>query len=41
MFHIAKLIERRYPERASAMIRLLVIASAIGVAAGAAILFLR
>jgi H+/Cl- antiporter ClcA len=41
MLHIARLIKRRYPERASAVIRLLLIASAIGVAAGFATLLLR
>ena len=41
MLHIAKLIERRFPDRAPIVIRMLFIASAIGVAAGVAILLLR
>ena len=41
MMHITKLIERRFPDRAPMVIRMLLIASAIGVAAGLAILLLR
>jgi hypothetical protein len=41
MLHIARFIERRFPDQAPKVIGMLIIASAIAVAAGLTILFLR